>query len=465
MAAIPCIDYVRESPGTVPARITRTNPDSIRNRWANFVFSMDLSPTQQDEAGTGIGAWSLWDIPSSHAAQIDDDRGEDLICVSIKDEIYWLDWRRFLDEWNYDAFAPIRRLIRFGPLPSNAEVTVPPGGYDLSAVKRFREFEWSLADGALGTPGAVWDVSVGEWGREERTTRTGQRRTVNRMRSKISTHGNAFVVTLQHSAPEPINIEHYRAAWDLVGRRIRESAVPRKSVSRVIPTPAVPPTLKTASFLFFYDGTTRDNFIANIDNQPSEVQDAYFGIGQDPATVITYGLPLERANPQTTKITRFEFDFTGAPEGSTVSARGLYFNGLICEDPVIFNKTFLDADGLYDFVWQFDTSPGTFGVPIAPLKPIFDRTGFDTNILAFSPALISGFLTVGIDIVGGAHQYFQQAQYQAFFFKFFVQTTAETMTVTATPIVEDPIDLITPAIAGDPFCNDLYVCELKDGIC
>lgn len=223
MAEIPCPDYIIDPVPAVPGRIHRTNPDAIANRWANFVFSMDLSPEQRDEIGAGVGAWSLWDIPTSHCAQIDDDRGEDLIAIAIVDRVYWLDWRRYIDEWYWNSYAPIHRLLRIGPIPSNKETG--GGGYDLSKVKRFWEFEFSLKDGPTGAAGAIWTVTVAEWDREGRTARSGQRRTASRMRTKITTHGRTFIVTLEHSANEPVRIEHWRAAWDVVGARIKEAGI------------------------------------------------------------------------------------------------------------------------------------------------------------------------------------------------------------------------------------------------
>lgn len=224
MAQIPCVDYITDPVPVVPARITCTERTCIKNRFAMFVASMDLSTELREKGlGEGVLAWSLWDIPGLHASQIDDDAGEDLICISVMDRIYWLDYTRHKDEWNWNAFAPIRQVIRTGPIPSNAEAT-NRGGYDLEKVKRFREFFFALKDGATGAPGAFWSISVGEWEREQNTTRTTIRRTTNRMRSRISTKGsNGFVVTLQHSADEPIEINDWTAEWDVLGKRVRQA--------------------------------------------------------------------------------------------------------------------------------------------------------------------------------------------------------------------------------------------------
>src|SRR5947209_811520 len=140
MSGHPCEDFVSDSTPQIPARPIRVNPDSIQGRHVNFVFAMDLTPEQKDEAGAGIGAWTCWDIPAEHAAQIDDDRGEDLIVLTIGNRAYWLDWQRFQDEFNWNAYAPIHRMVRYGPLPSNESVAKGGGqgeeAYDLNMVNR-----------------------------------------------------------------------------------------------------------------------------------------------------------------------------------------------------------------------------------------------------------------------------------------------------------------------------------------
>lgn len=223
MASIPCADYVQPPIGLVPARIVCTERTCIANRFVGFCFSIDLSQNQKDEVGAGVGAWSLWDIPASHAAQIDDDRGEDLICVSIMDKVYWLDYERYIDEWDWNSYAPIYRMLRIGPVPYAPDQT-QQGGYDLDALKRFREFQFALADGSTGAAGAKWTISVGDFQREAVTTRSTQRKTTNRMRTQIAVKGKAFMITLEHSANEPVNITDWFAAWDTLGKRIREAS-------------------------------------------------------------------------------------------------------------------------------------------------------------------------------------------------------------------------------------------------
>jgi len=227
MATIPCQDYITDPVVGVPARPKRANPDAIRNRWVNFVGSLDLSPEQSDQLGAGVMAWSIWDIPASHACQIDDDRGEDLICAAVQKNVYWLDWRAYQDEWDWNAYAPIEQLLRIGPLPSN-ETSGGRGGYDPTTVKRMRSFEFGLKDGSTGAAGAKWFITVGEWENEEKTSRTTVRRTTGRMRAMIATKGRGFIVTLEHTANEPVHITYWHAMWQVLGHRIRQSGIVRQ---------------------------------------------------------------------------------------------------------------------------------------------------------------------------------------------------------------------------------------------
>lgn len=225
MAAIPCPDFITDPPPPFPKRVICTTRTCIENRFAQFIFSMDLSPEQRGEVAQDIGAWSLWDIPTSHVCQIDDDVGQDIICVSIMDKVYWLDWNRYVDELDWNAFAPIYQRLKIGPFPSNESVT-QKGAYDQAILKRLREFIFTLRDGNTGAPGATWFVTAAAWTNEDDTARTGKRRTTARMRTRISTKGHSgFVITLEHKGNEPTQIESWNAAWDLIGHRIREALV------------------------------------------------------------------------------------------------------------------------------------------------------------------------------------------------------------------------------------------------
>lgn len=221
MALIPCTDFYEDDTGSVPVRIKRTNPDAIRDRWANFCYAMDLSPLQDDDKlGNQYGAWSLWDLPVTHAAQYVDDRGNDFIVVAIVDRVYILDWKRYRDEWLHNTYAPIYRMLTIGPIPSSKDDA--PKGYALDALKRFREWQFSLRDEPEAGQEAKWRISVGEYDKES-TYKITMRASRKRMRAPISVKGTAFTVRLEHAANEPIHIGHWLAKWDMLGRPVSHS--------------------------------------------------------------------------------------------------------------------------------------------------------------------------------------------------------------------------------------------------
>lgn len=223
MAAIPCEDFYVTVPRTVPGRVKRTNPDAIADRWTPFIYSMDLSPEAGDEdIGNQYGAWSLWDLPVSHCAQIDDDNGNDLIVVAIIDRLYVLDWTRHRDEWAPNSFAPIYRMLRIGPIPSSPDDVQARGGFAIDSVKRFREFEWTVPYAPEAQGQSKWRVSVAEWEREPQQ-RITIRQARQRMRVRCALRGTAFVVTLEHAANEPFTITSWKAKWDESDRPWQEN--------------------------------------------------------------------------------------------------------------------------------------------------------------------------------------------------------------------------------------------------
>lgn len=222
MAAIPCSDYFTEDIGTVPVRIKRTNPDSIKDRWTPFVASFDILPSPKDDEATGeLIDWSLWDTPASHSAQYVDERGNDLIVVAIVDRVYYFDWDRYADEWAPNTFAPIYRMLRTGPVPSNSDAS--QNGYALDVWKRFREFAFALKDEPQAGDDSKWRVSVAEWDAEEANWKVTLRHAARRMRVPVVARGRTFNVRLEHSANEPVRIEHWQAKWNMLGRRIPNS--------------------------------------------------------------------------------------------------------------------------------------------------------------------------------------------------------------------------------------------------
>lgn len=222
MAEIPCEDFFEGLPGTIPIRPKRTNPDSIKDRWANFVYSMDLSPEPGDEQlGNVNGAWSLWDLETSFAAQVDDERGDDQIVVAIIDRAYILDWTRYRDEYAWETFAPTYRMMRFGPIPySPDETEAGLAAFRMDALKRFREFSFNVKD----RPRQLYSkyrFHVAEWDNEQQTERIGTRIARLRNRFLAAVRGQSFVVTVEHAANEQLRLEHWQAKWDVLGKRIQ----------------------------------------------------------------------------------------------------------------------------------------------------------------------------------------------------------------------------------------------------
>jgi len=217
MATIPCAQFFYEALGTIPIRATRSNPDALKNRWGNLVYNMDLSPdASDDDIGNAEGAWTMWDLPVTHSTQIDDERGNDMVCVAILDRVYILDWNRFQDEWDYNVVAPIYRMLKIGPIP-HAESTVDGKPYGLSLQKRFREFRFDLKRPPT-TAASRYRLSVSEYGNEGGNART--QRFVTRMvnRAKIALKGVAFMVTIEHSANEQFMPFSWTAFWEVIGK-------------------------------------------------------------------------------------------------------------------------------------------------------------------------------------------------------------------------------------------------------
>lgn len=224
MATIPCVDFFEDIIGTVPVRLKRTNPDSIKDRFFQFVYSMDLSPSPGDEElGNQYGAWTVWDIPASSVAQIEDDRGNDLITVSVLNRVYVLDWSRYRDEWLPNTYAPIYRMMKFAPIPYSKAETEGRNAYNLALLKRFREFQFAIATTPEAGPNSVWRISVGRYGAEGVSYRIGVRQTRELMRALIALKGVAFTVRLENSANEAFTLTYWRAAWEVLSRRIPES--------------------------------------------------------------------------------------------------------------------------------------------------------------------------------------------------------------------------------------------------
>lgn len=206
----------------VPRRIRSTTCEAFaqQDRWIGFVYAMDLTPSPADnDVASGGGAWSVVDLPVSIAMQDVDDRGDDLLFVGIANRLYILDWDRFYDEFGWECHTPIYRRLVFGPIPSTAEASDSPAGYDPFQVKHFRRFTFELND-IPTAPASKYRASVEEEGRPS-TRRMGVRSTFKRCDAQISARGLAFLVTIEHQAEEQFAPLWWRAEWDIRGPRIR----------------------------------------------------------------------------------------------------------------------------------------------------------------------------------------------------------------------------------------------------
>lgn len=217
--AIICGDYYEGFPPPTPARVLCSRGHCIENRWVVLVYSMDLSEEVGDEElGNVYGGWSVWDLPSHRATQIDDDDGSDIVTVAIDKRIYILDYTRYRDEWAHNAYKPVYRVLAVGPIPSEPDDVKPELRTD--RMKRLREFAWNMTSAPVSTL-SKFRVTVREWLRDVNqriTVRAGRQH----MRVRTAVKGQAFSVRIEHAADEPFTIEHWSAAWDVMKRPVSQ---------------------------------------------------------------------------------------------------------------------------------------------------------------------------------------------------------------------------------------------------
>lgn len=207
----------------IPRRIRSSTCEAFQQleRSVNFILALDPTPSPDDnDPGSGRGAWSTGDLPVQVATQDISDRGDDLLLVGMGNRIYQLDFDQYHDVFGWDTKTPIYRRLVFGPLPSMADSTGDQGaGYDPFQVKIFRRFTFELAD-APADPTSLYRISCAEEGRPE-TTRMGLRTAQKRCDAKIACRGLAFLVTIEHQADENFSPTWWRAEIDVKGPRIQ----------------------------------------------------------------------------------------------------------------------------------------------------------------------------------------------------------------------------------------------------
>lgn len=193
----------------------------------NLVYSLNLTPDPNDnDPASGLGAWSMWDLPVTYATQDVDTRGNDLLLVAIADRIYLLDWTAYRDQWNWEAYGPIFRQLTLGPIPGSDQEQ-EGGGYDLTSLKRFRKLSFHLVAPPADDPvqsqykitvDADRDAGFGD-------PAVGFRRTQQDAEVKVAKRGYAFLVTLEHDANEDFPLQEWVAEWEELGGRRRSDTI------------------------------------------------------------------------------------------------------------------------------------------------------------------------------------------------------------------------------------------------
>lgn len=197
------------------------------NRWVNFVYSLNLTPDPQDnDPSSALGAWSVWDLPVTYAAQDVDPAGNDLLLVAIADRVYVLDWTQYRDQWNWEAFGPIYRQLTIGPIPGSKDEQ-EGGTYDLTRLKRFRRLSFQLttppADDPVTSQYKATVAADGDDGYPPDAV--GYRRTQQNAEVRVVKRGYAFLVTLEHDANEDFPLREWIAEWEELGNRRRPDTI------------------------------------------------------------------------------------------------------------------------------------------------------------------------------------------------------------------------------------------------
>lgn len=198
-----------------------------QERWVNLYYAMNLTPDPDDnDVSAALGAWTLGDLPVSIAFQDVSDRGDDLLFVAIADRVYLLDWTRFQDEWNWEAFQPIYRLLTLGPIPGSRDEQEGQPPYNLQGLKRFRKLNFQLADDPITDPISEYKISVQEDGAAADTAAVGYRQTQRHGSANVAKKGYSFLVTLEHDANENFPLLWWEVQWEeLGGRRATDPVV------------------------------------------------------------------------------------------------------------------------------------------------------------------------------------------------------------------------------------------------
>lgn len=206
-------------------RVPECSEFAQKNRWVNFVYSLNLTPDPSDnDPASALGAWSMWDLPVTYAMQDVSTRGDDLLFVAVADRVYLLDWTAYRDQWNWEAYGAIYRRLTIGPIPGSRDEQ-EGGNYNLDGLKRFRTFSYQLAHPPTDDPvQSQYRISVIDDG-VSTSEAAGYRRTVQNGEAKVAFRGYSFLVTLEHDANEDFPLLDWMASWEELGGRRKPDTV------------------------------------------------------------------------------------------------------------------------------------------------------------------------------------------------------------------------------------------------
>lgn len=206
-------------------------PAALPGTTFTLAYQLDRTPDPGDDPVATEGGWSVLDLAAAACAQITDEHGRDLIALAVNhlenDEhhLVILDWDRYEDEYLWDLKTPIYRRWAIGPVPHipDTDNTETTARYELSTVKRFRQFE---CESALAPTDATTQVriTVQEFG-VAASARTQTYRTARRLLVQIMVRGLQFEILVEHAANEAWSPLWWKASWDLLGPRIAQNAI------------------------------------------------------------------------------------------------------------------------------------------------------------------------------------------------------------------------------------------------
>jgi len=220
-----------EQTAVVPRRIRVPECSEFAElgRAVNFCGSFNLTPSADDNTATAGVAWTLWDLPVTVSFQDVSTRGDDLLFVAIATRVYRLDWTVYRDQYQWEVFFPIRRLLTIGPIPGSRDEE-EDGKFSLPSLKRFRRFTFELAEDPPHDPTqSQYRISVNEPAGAAADVARGTRVTQRHGNAQVAKRGYSFLVQLEHAANEDFPILWWQADFEDLGDRRANDAIVRVS--------------------------------------------------------------------------------------------------------------------------------------------------------------------------------------------------------------------------------------------